>query len=45
MTNMNWLIYHIASGHSFFTGVALIVVAVLISAMVGSFGNKPVDQG
>ena len=31
MTNMNWLIYHIASGHSFFTGVGLIVAAVLAS--------------
>ena len=28
---MNWLVYHIASGHAFFSGVALIIVAGLAS--------------
>jgi len=28
---MNWLVYHIASGHAFFSGVALIIVAALAS--------------
>lgn len=28
---MNWLIYHIASGHSFFSGVALILLGVWLS--------------
>lgn len=27
---MNWLVYHIASGQSFFTGLALILFAVAI---------------
>jgi acyl-CoA thioesterase-1 len=30
-TSMNWLVYHIASGHAFFSGVALISVAALAS--------------
>ncbi len=30
-TSMNWLVYHIASGHAFFTGVLLIIVAALAS--------------
>jgi acyl-CoA thioesterase I len=29
---MNWLVYHVASGHAFFSGVALIVVAAIASA-------------
>ncbi len=29
---MNWLVYHIASGHAFFSGVAFIIVAVLASS-------------
>jgi acyl-CoA thioesterase I len=29
--SMNWLIYHIASGHAFFSGVALLIVAALAS--------------
>lgn len=28
---MNWLIYHVASGHVFFTGVTLIIIAALVS--------------
>jgi acyl-CoA thioesterase-1 len=28
---MNWLVYHIASGHAFFSGVALILVAAVAS--------------
>ncbi|MEP3479107.1 MAG: GDSL-type esterase/lipase family protein [Fuerstiella sp.] len=28
---MNWLVYHIVSGHSFFTGVALLIIAALAS--------------
>ena len=28
---MNWLVYHIGSGHSFFTGLGLLVFAVAIS--------------
>jgi acyl-CoA thioesterase-1 len=28
---MNWLVFHVASGQSFFTGVALIVIAALAS--------------
>lgn len=29
---MNWLVYHVASGQSFFSGLLLIVIAVLTSA-------------
>jgi acyl-CoA thioesterase-1 len=29
---VNWLVYHIVSGHAFFTGVVLIVVAAVASA-------------
>ena len=29
---MNWIVYHIASGHSFFSGIVLIITAVLASA-------------
>lgn len=36
---MNWLVYHIASGHAFFTGVALVVLAVLVSSR-----NKPISN-
>ena len=28
---MNWLVYHIVSGHAFFTGVALLIIAALAS--------------
>ncbi|MCA8990051.1 MAG: acyl-CoA thioesterase, partial [Planctomycetaceae bacterium] len=28
---MNWIVYHIVSGHSYFTGVALLVVAAVAS--------------
>jgi len=28
---MNWLVYHIVSGHAFFTGVTLLVIAALAS--------------
>ena len=28
---MNWLVYHIASGHAFFTGVVLVITAALAS--------------
>ena len=31
---MNWLVYHIASGHAFFTGVALFIIAALVSIRV-----------
>src|SRR5262245_29637778 len=34
---MNWLVYHIVSGHAFFSGVALLIVAVLASA-----GSRPI---
>jgi acyl-CoA thioesterase I len=34
---MSWLVYHIASGHAFFTGVGLVILAVLVSS-----GNKPI---
>ncbi len=33
---MNWLVFHIASGHAFFTGVALIVAGAFCS-----IGSKP----
>lgn len=36
---MNWVVYHIASGHAFFTGVALVVLAVLVSSR-----NKPISN-
>lgn len=29
---MNWLVYHIASGQVFFTGVALVIFAAVVSA-------------
>lgn len=29
--SMNWLVYHIVSGHAFFTGIALLVIAALSS--------------
>lgn len=28
---MNWLVYHIASGHAFFTGATLVIVAAVLS--------------
>ncbi len=28
---MNWLVFHIASGQAFFTGVALVILAALAS--------------
>jgi acyl-CoA thioesterase I len=28
---MNWLVYHIAGGHAFFSGVALVILAALAS--------------
>jgi len=28
---MNWLVYHVASGHAFFTGIVLVVIAALAS--------------
>ncbi|MDA8564167.1 GDSL-type esterase/lipase family protein [Mariniblastus sp.] len=31
---MNWIVYHIASGHAFFTGVALLIAAVLASSSI-----------
>lgn len=31
-TSMNWLVYHVASGHAFFSGVGLIIVAAVASA-------------
>ncbi|MDP1563929.1 MAG: GDSL-type esterase/lipase family protein [Pirellulaceae bacterium] len=34
---MNWLVYHITSGHAFFTGIALVILAVLVSSR-----NKPI---
>lgn len=34
---MSWLVYHIASGHAFFTGVGLVILAVLVSRR-----NKPI---
>lgn len=36
---MNWLVYHIASGHAFFTGVGLVILAVLVSRR-----NKPISN-
>jgi acyl-CoA thioesterase-1 len=36
---MNWLVYHVASGHAFFTGVALLVIAGLASTR-----SKPVPK-
>jgi acyl-CoA thioesterase-1 len=36
---MNWLVYHIASGHAFFSGVALIIVAA-----VASTGSTPITK-
>jgi acyl-CoA thioesterase-1 len=29
---LNWLVYHFASGHAFFTGVALVIIAALLSS-------------
>jgi acyl-CoA thioesterase-1 len=37
---MNWLVYHIASGHAFFSGVALIIVAALVSARSMSIARR-----
>jgi acyl-CoA thioesterase I len=37
---MNWLVFHIASGHSFFSGVILIVLAVLASVSKRSILNR-----
>ncbi len=36
---MSWLVYHIASGHAFFTGVGLVILAVLVSRR-----NKPISN-
>lgn len=37
---MNWLVYHIASGQAFFTGVALILFSVGISYWKGAIGPR-----
>lgn len=34
---MNWLVYHIASGDAYFTGVALVIIAARVS-----IGTKPI---
>ncbi|MHC4406183.1 MAG: SGNH/GDSL hydrolase family protein [Planctomycetota bacterium] len=36
---MNWLVYHIASGHAFFTGVVLVIIAALTSTR-----SKPIAK-
>lgn len=37
---MNWLVYHIASGHAFFSGVALVTVAAVASTRSTQFTNR-----
>ncbi len=37
---MNWLVYHVASGHSFFSGVALIFFAMLLSDRSGPIAKR-----
>lgn len=37
---MNWFVYHIASGHVFFTGVALVIVAALASTSTKPIANR-----
>lgn len=37
---MNWLVYHIASGHAFFTGVALVIIAALASTGTKSIAKR-----
>lgn len=37
---MNWVIYHIASGHAFFTGTALIMIAVWAAAGSSRLGKR-----
>jgi acyl-CoA thioesterase-1 len=37
---MNWLVYHIASGHAFFTGVALVIIAALASTQAKPIVNR-----
>jgi hypothetical protein len=34
---MNWLVYHTASRHAFFTGIGLVILAGLVSSQ-----NKPI---
>ena len=37
---MNWIVYHIASGHSFFSGLALVVLAVALAAWNHSVAKR-----
>jgi len=37
---MNWLVFHVASGQSFFSGVALVVFATLLSARSGLIAKR-----
>lgn len=37
---MNWLVYHIASGHAFFSGVVLIIVAALASTRLTPIAKR-----
>ena len=37
---MNWLVYHIVSGHAFFTGVILLVIAALASTRPQSIFSR-----
>jgi acyl-CoA thioesterase I len=38
---MNWLVFHIVSGHSFFTGIALVITAAILSTRpAGGWRNR-----
>ena len=37
---MYWLVYHIASGHAFFTGIALVIIAALASTRSKSITKR-----
>lgn len=37
---MNWIVFHVASGHAFFTGVTLVVIAVLASTRRPSWTKR-----
>jgi acyl-CoA thioesterase-1 len=37
---LNWLLYHIVSGQSFFTGVTLIVAAAVVSSRTGAVARR-----
>ncbi len=40
MVAMNWIVFHIVSGHAFFSGILLLFIAVLVSISKRPFINR-----